>query len=225
MHIISLVNSKGGVGKTTLSINIATYLNMRGYRVCLVDADPQSSIRDWRNESELESFDVMGLYKPQTLKSLPTIGSDLYDFAIVDTPGKFEDTTKVAVEISSAVLVPVHPSSWEVWAIPETLRMIKIQRAKHKNLISRIVINRVIRNCTLTKQIDEALDGYDIDISSTYVMQRAEYEKMACKGKTIFHGKNKAAKEGQREIEELSNEILLLIAADKINKLKGKRNA
>lgn len=41
MNVITLLNEKGGVGKTTLATHLATGLAIKGYRVILIDADPQ----------------------------------------------------------------------------------------------------------------------------------------------------------------------------------------
>jgi chromosome partitioning protein len=65
MKVISLINSKGGVGKTTLAINLSAYLyNCMSRdidkRILLVDADPQGSVRDWKEAQKQDSkFDVI----------------------------------------------------------------------------------------------------------------------------------------------------------------------
>jgi len=52
--IISFLNGKGGVGKTTTSINIATCLARQGHKVVMVDTDPQGSISNWYDESKCQ---------------------------------------------------------------------------------------------------------------------------------------------------------------------------
>jgi chromosome partitioning protein len=60
--IYAFLNQKGGVGKTTLSVNVSTALSRLGRRVMLVDADPQGSVLDWSASREDEPlFPVVGL--------------------------------------------------------------------------------------------------------------------------------------------------------------------
>lgn len=59
--IISFLNQKGGVGKTTISTNIAVSLQIDNQKVLLVDSDPQGSLRDWNEANEGKLIPVVGL--------------------------------------------------------------------------------------------------------------------------------------------------------------------
>ena len=50
--IIAIVNQKGGVGKTTLAVNLVRSFQLEGFSVVIADSDPQGTARDWRQSSE-----------------------------------------------------------------------------------------------------------------------------------------------------------------------------
>jgi chromosome partitioning protein len=62
---ISLINQKGGVGKTTTAINIASALSLRNHKVLMVDADPQGSVLQWQSTGANREFDVIQLSMPE----------------------------------------------------------------------------------------------------------------------------------------------------------------
>ena len=61
MTIISVLNQKGGSGKTTISSNLAHAIALDGHKVLLVDSDPQGSLRDWNEANGEELLPVVGL--------------------------------------------------------------------------------------------------------------------------------------------------------------------
>ena len=82
MKIVSILNQKGGVGKTTLATNIATKLYLNGSKVLLVDSDPQGSARDWHAIGNSE-IAVIGMDRPTLERDVKKIAND-FNWIIID---------------------------------------------------------------------------------------------------------------------------------------------
>ena len=61
MKVIAVLSQKGGSGKSTISINIARCLQLKGYNVALIDTDPQASAREWNALADDEGFSGLWL--------------------------------------------------------------------------------------------------------------------------------------------------------------------
>src|SRR5580700_3248687 len=84
--IIAIANSKGGVGKSTLSVHLATWLAEQGHRVTLADCDTQQSSSEWIREAAPQ-VKAVRLDNPDViLKELPHLSADS-DYVIADGPG------------------------------------------------------------------------------------------------------------------------------------------
>jgi len=88
--IVDVANQKGGSGKTTTCVNLAGGLAEAGYRVLLVDADPQASALGWRRnggEENLLGFDLVALPNNTLHKDLPSLASRAdYEVILIDCP-------------------------------------------------------------------------------------------------------------------------------------------
>ena len=73
--IISFLNQKGGVGKTTISTNLAVSLHLDNQKILLVDSDPQGSLRDWNEANEGKLIPVVGLDRETLAKDIEGVKS------------------------------------------------------------------------------------------------------------------------------------------------------
>lgn len=114
--VIAVLNQKGGVGKTTLTVHLATALARRGEKVLLIDADPQGSALDWSAARLVAPlFPVAGIPKASLHKELPGLAAN-YSIVLIDGPPRVNDVAKSAIMASDLVLIPVQPSPYDVWA-------------------------------------------------------------------------------------------------------------
>jgi chromosome partitioning protein len=122
--IIALLNQKGGVGKTTLAVHIATGLSQRGEKILLLDTDRQGSAMDWAANRETPPlFPVVGLPKPTVHRELPKLAGD-YAHVVIDSPPHANDVARSVIMASDLILIPVQPSPYDVWATKDTVDLI-----------------------------------------------------------------------------------------------------
>lgn len=208
--IISFLNQKGGVGKTTLSINVATCLALKKLKILLIDADPQNSSLDWASIRKKESlFTVVSITKPIIHKETNKLIKN-YDHIIIDGPPRIYDVAKSAIVTSDVVIMPVQPSPYDVWAANEVVSLIKEVADPLegiKNINSAFLINRKIVNTAIGRDVERALEHYNVDILQTHICQRISYAETAAIGSSVIEEKNKDTLAFQ-EITNLTEEIL-----------------
>ena len=183
--IIGVLNQKGGVGKTTLSVNIAAALAHSGARVLLIDADPQGSSLDWSAAREGDPiFSVVGLPRASVHKEIGQVGQG-YDHIIIDGPPRVTDLARSAIMASDLVLIPVQPSPYDVWAADEVVKLIQEATVYKENLKSAFVVNRKIANTAIGRDVGEALAAYPVPVLTASITQRVVFAEAAAQGRAV----------------------------------------
>ena len=203
--IISVLNQKGGVGKTTLAIHISHALVLMGFKVLLVDADPQGSARDWAAaRSDKTPFPVVGLDRPTIHRDLPALVKD-FDHVVIDGPPRVSDLARSAIIAANLVVVPIQPSSYDIWAADQIIKLIQEASVFKENIKSVFVINRKIVNTAIGRDVVEVLEQYPIPVLKASISQRVAFAESAASGSTVLETEKlgAAAKEVMALVDEL----------------------
>ena len=198
--IIGVLNQKGGVGKTTIAVNLAAVFAKGGRRVLLVDADPQGSSLAWSSAREADPlFPVVGMAKPTLHKDLPEIARD-YDVVVIDGAPRVNELARAAIMASELVVIPVQPSPYDVWATADIVKLVSEAQQFKESLKAVFVINRKIVNTAIGRDVTTALAEFPIPVSHATLHQRVIYAESAGQGLSVieFNPESEAAKEVTR---------------------------
>ncbi|EPM5613409.1 AAA family ATPase [Campylobacter upsaliensis] len=145
--IVSVINEKGGSGKTSLAINLACKLNNEGDKVLLLDLDPQRSAEVFVSIRKSEKLKEAFAYERKLidLKS--------YDSVIIDTGGRDSKEMHYALQNADIVLIPTYPSQYDLAVLNHMIELFKKEAKANAKCF--IIINRAFTNTSLKPKIKE----------------------------------------------------------------------
>jgi chromosome partitioning protein len=205
--VIALASQKGGVGKTTLALELAAVFADTSGKALVVDIDPQRTAEEIITGSEDVPFDFAAEDDPRVLEQLRTVRD--YDAIIVDCPGNLEDTETLAGVLAAAsyAVIPMIP---ERAAVQPTLRTARLC-ADHK-VPHRVVINMAdpLRGAGPVEAAWSLLDGLEIPRMVTFVRRYVAHSQAQLDGRMIteYRGDRSAAA-ALGDVRRLQAELLL----------------
>lgn len=203
--IISFASLKGGTGKTSLSVHLAHAIALSGARVILIDADPQASASDWAAaRDDKPPFPVVGMARDTLHRDLADIAAH-YAHAVIDTPPRVSALARSAILASDLVLIPVQPSSYDVWAAAETVKLIEEAQQFKPELKSAFVVNRKVDRTTIGKEVEGALADYSPPVLSAALQSRIAFAE-ASAGYTVLEDAPKSL--AAAEVRSLAAAVL-----------------
>ncbi|MCX9158537.1 AAA family ATPase [Niveibacterium sp. 24ML] len=131
MSIIALLNTKGGVGKTTTALNLAVGRAQQGRNVLAVDGDRQGSLLTaLTNRGDRAPIVAVCQYvEGQALRQQVLRAADHYDDIVIDAGGRDNTALRAALLLADKIVVPFLPRSFDVWALEDMSALLSEARA------------------------------------------------------------------------------------------------
>ena len=209
--IISFLNQKGSVGKTTLSVNVAGCLARQGHRVLLIDADKQGSATTWASLREDAPFQVVSMARANMARDALKLAQD-YDHTIIDGPPHAEEIARSCIVASDFVALPIEPSGLSTWASDLTVRQVKEAQEFKPTLKCGFVVSRKIGKTVIGRDIRNMAAEAGLPILESEIEQRVAFAEGMTMGQTIFEWADDS--NAAREIEHLTKEIERYVEED-----------
>ena len=222
--IISIMNLKGGVGKTTVSTNLATCFAHDGFKTCIGDLDnSQFSSKKWNTQRgdvkpEIPVFGVSGYRSQsgfsseegkemaQTVKSL----SKDYEIVILDGAPVFEELATWMILVSDLVVCPIQTSALDVWTMKNIKQKIDQLSAMGQEKEVRLLLNFYNAQRRLDKDIEQSLVDIGMNVFKARISNRVSYKEAIIDGLGVIETKDKkAAEEMENVFEEIKSTILI----------------
>lgn len=184
MPIVLVANPKGGVGKSTLSTNIAGLYASKGFNVMLGDTDRQQSARHWLN------------LRPESVRKIQTWEIDADNIArppkgvshvVLDSPaGVHGWRLKELLRMVNKVVVPLQPSMFDILATQQFLQELREEKlVRHHEVDVAVIGMRVDARTRAAEQLHRFVDQLGLPVLS-YLRDTQNYVQLAAHGLTLF---------------------------------------
>lgn len=208
MPVIALVGNKGGAGKTTLCINLASGLHRQRSTV-LLDADPQLSSLQWRDIASHDDL-VEVVDAVDNVTDMVQRYQRSHDCVVIDCPPSVQSAqTRQALSCSDIAVIPVLPSPLDLWASVHVERELEWARTVNPGIRALLVINQLEPRTRLSRLMRQALAEIALPVAATSIRRRMAYRSAMLQGCSVLDA-GAAAGSAADEINQLVEEVVTI---------------
>lgn len=205
MKVVGIAHGKGGVGKSTIAVNVARALQLRGLDVAIIDCDAQATSQDWRASNDADELPaVYAVGKAKALESSVKQLSKAFDVAVIDGGGQLQEMHAAIIKASDLVLIPVQPSPADIWPTEKIAELIKARQQVVGRPEAAFVVSRRKPGTRLGRDVQEVLQQFELPVWDG-TCDRVAYPKAMGRGLSVLEvGDEKAA----AEVEHITDSVV-----------------
>jgi chromosome partitioning protein len=214
-EVISFVNAKGGVGKSTLAVHLAVWLADCGHRVALLDADDQLTAAKWLSRIACHSVTLKTLDSVEEASRADELHSataelvSSHDFVVIDTKGSAVLSTSAAVVKSDFVFVPLQASASDIWPIEKVLSVVRLSKeARADKPVAKFILNFTDDRDILAKDIGQLAKRYGMEVARTNLKRLNAYRDAAGTRTVATRLSDRRSMAAARRLRELFEELI-----------------
>lgn len=190
-YIITITNQKGGVGKSTIALNLAAALADNKHSVFVVDADPQGTLSMWAKARQTCGH----INENITISQKPWMPEEIlkltqppnYDFIIIDCGPANNKVTKATLVVSHLAFIPISPSPFDINSARATIELIQEGTNRGATKIKvYVLISKKIIGTNLAKEARQACQMLKLPVLKSEISQRIALCESAITGQSIF---------------------------------------
>ncbi len=192
MKILAIIAQKGGAGKTTTAVHLATAASAAGYSVAVIDLDPQATAASWGDRRTADAPEVISGQATRLPALIAAARQNGADFLVIDTAPNADQTASLAARAADLVLIPSRPAIFDLEAIETTLLLVKAAMKP-----AYVVLNAVPPSGSVGKEAADWLTARNAQVAPCQLTQRAAFAHAVIDGRTAqeFEPQGKAAAE------------------------------
>ncbi len=206
--IYAVVNSKGGVGKTTTAVHLAAML-ARDSRTLLIDGDPQASAASWaswRRDTEYSPSPTTTCLLGKAILTEGKALSEGFDNVVVDAGGRDSVGLRSALLLAEKAIIPIGASNLDAAAITDLLTIVELARDYNENLDVHVLLTRIDPRTKDAAEMLDFLTEQKLSVLHTKVCERVAFRRAIGEGAIVQElGRDQAA---IAEIEAFYSEVL-----------------
>ena len=189
MKVVAVVCSKGGVGKTLLSLHLAAAWSVAHYPAAVLDLDPQASAANWGDRREaagdVTPLPVQTASPNRVEQELKRIREAGCSHLVIDTGGSLDIAARNAARAANLVLVPCRPAIVDAEAVASTLDLVRLAAPEVPVLV---VLNVVGAREAGADEVEEAIRTVGGDVCPVRIGRRVALARAIDAGLTVCDG-------------------------------------